>query len=800
MPDIQNINISVDNGMGEPVCLIRMREPVIFPFALTSVTIDSSENIQALSAAMQSDRMIAVFNEIPSDQELGYLQIKGVLPQFKDGRSQRCAIGTLARVVKEIRLPDNTRRIVVRGLKRIIGASIFRNNAGVEMIRYRTMQDQQLDNSNDIIGYQKGAVRMFQELMSMQPGIPDELQISITGASTPTRCADALSDTMNFSYAEKLILLAAPSVENRFELLTVLINRELETCRMGIQIQNEVQESMSASQREFYLREQLKAIKQELGEFSGNADVADLTRKMENTFLPDLVSETVKRELERLELLPQNAPEYHISYNYINTMLDIPWQITTEDRLDCRTAAKILDEDHYGLEDVKVRILEFLSVMERRQGDENCRAPILCLVGPPGVGKTSIGRSIARAMDRKFIRVSFGGVRDEAEIRGHRRTYVGAMPGRIVQNLKRAGSCNPVFMLDEVDKLAHDFRGDPASALLEVLDPEQNNAFNDNFVELPLDLSKVFFIATANVLEDIPGPLRDRMEVISLAGYTVMEKKEIAKRYLIPRQLKENGIDTGKIKFKQAAINEIIEGYTMEAGVRELDRCIARTCRRIARKFTSGEWNDDQLINLDAKAINELLGARKFLKDSAPVPVPGCATGMAWTSVGGVILPVETTALPGGKGNLKLTGSLGKVMMESAETAFTFVRAHAPEGIKPEFFSEHDFHIHVPDGATPKDGPSAGITITLALMSMLLNKPLIPRLAMTGEITLQGRVTAIGGVREKLVGAIRAGIKVVLVPKENAKDVAELPANIREALQIHFVSTFAEAFKIAFEN
>ena len=798
MPDINNVNISIDNGMGEPVCLLRMREPVIFPFALTSIQVENPENIDSLAVAMKGDRMVAIFNEIPSAQELESLQIQGVLPQFKDGSLQRCAIGTLVRVVKEIKMPDNSSRIVVRGLKRIIGASIFRNNQGTEMIRYRNMQDQILNNNYDAVGRQKGVLRMFQELMAMQPGIPEELQMAITTSQTPGKCADAIADSMNFSYAEKILLLTAPSVENRLELLAVLLNRELETCRLGMQLQNDVQESMGAYHREFYLREQLKAIKQELGEFSGNSDVAELTEKMENADLPEIVLETVKRELERLELLPQNAPEYHISYNYINTMLDIPWHVTTEDRLDSRLAEKILDADHYGLEDVKVRILEFLSVMERRKDDKDCRAPILCLVGPPGVGKTSIGRSIARAMDRKFIRVSFGGVRDEAEIRGHRRTYVGAMPGRIVQNLKRAGSCNPVFMLDEVDKLAHDFRGDPASALLEVLDPEQNNAFNDNFVELPLDLSKVFFIATANVLEDIPGPLRDRMEVITLSGYTALEKREIAKRYLIPRQLKENGVDTGNVKFKVSAITEIIEGYTMEAGVRELDRVIARCCRRIARNFTAGKWDENIPVNLDAKMVNELLGARKFLRDLAPVPVPGCATGMAWTSVGGVILPVETVALPGGKGGLKLTGSLGKVMQESAETAFTFIRSHAPKSVKPEFFTEHDFHIHVPDGATPKDGPSAGITISLALMSLITGKTLIPRLAMTGEITLQGRVTAIGGVREKLVGAIRSGIKTVLVPAENAKDIAELPENIRSALDIHFVKTFDEAKKIAF--
>ncbi|MBR7155372.1 MAG: endopeptidase La, partial [Lentisphaeria bacterium] len=435
-----------------------------------------------------------------------------------------------------------------------------------------------------------------------------------------------------------------------------------------------------------------------------------------------------------------------------------------------------------------------------RAGDIGCRAPILCLVGPPGVGKTSIGQSIARAMNRKFIRVSLGGVRDEAEIRGHRRTYIGAMPGRIVQNLKRVNTANPVFMLDEVDKLAHDFRGDPASALLEVLDPEQNNAFNDNFVELPIDLSKVFFIATANVLEDIPGPLQDRMEVIKLPGYTAVEKREIAKRYLVKRQLKENGLNAKMVKFRVSAIDEIIDGYTREAGVRTLDRTIARLCRRIARKLLSGELDSQQPLAVDKALVNQLLGARQFLPEKAEqTPPVGCATGMAWTSVGGVILPVETVAVPGGKGEVKLTGSLGKVMQESATAAFTVIRSRGEKfGLKPEFFTTSDFHIHVPDGATPKDGPSAGITIALALTSLLSGKPLIKHLAMTGEITLQGRITAIGGVREKLMGAITAGIDKILLPEENRKDFLELPEYIKSKVRAAFVSTLSEAEKYAF--
>ena len=793
-------DISVDGGLENSAFLIRAREPVVFPFSLSTVTVEKAEDIAALAGAMDHERIVAIFNEVPTRKEMELLQIQGVFPHFNDRDTKRCSVGSLVRIIKILNMPDGSCKLAVRGLKRIVGVSLLTTADDVPMVRYKVMNETGIGDGVKLAGRLKALQRMYSELSMIRRELPEELLLDFSVPCAPARGADQITDAVNLSYAEKLLLLVTSDVDKRMETLSILLNRELETVRMGMQLQAEVQESVGASQREFFLREQLRVIKQELGEISSNSDVVELTGRLENSNLPDNVRSAVKKELERLELLPQSAPEYHISYNYISTILDIPWLVFSEDQLDCRKAAGILDADHFGLEDVKKRILEFLAVMQRRHEQKDvCRAPILCLVGPPGVGKTSIGRSIARAMHREFIRVSFGGVRDEAEIRGHRRTYIGAMPGRIVQNLKRVGTANPVFMLDEVDKLAHDFRGDPASALLEVLDPEQNNSFNDNFVELPLDLSKVFFIATANVLEDIPGPLRDRMEVIRISGYTALEKREIAKQYLIPRQLKENGLENCRISFPAAVINEIIEGYTMEAGVRELDRVIARVCRRIATRFIAGQWDENETLKLDVKKVNELLGSRKFLADRTAKPQPGCATGMAWTSVGGVILPVETLALPGGKGNLKLTGSLGKVMMESAETAFSYIRSHAPENIKPEFFTEHDFHIHVPDGATPKDGPSAGITISLALMSLLLNRPLIPRLAMTGEITLQGKVTAIGGVREKLVGAIRAGVKDVLVPKENEKDVTELPENIRKALKIHFISDFDEAIKIAFK-
>ena len=796
------------NGLGviseTPACLLRLNTQMVFPYSLASIHIDDQENIDAVSAALKSNRTVAIFNELPPPTEFAAMPFDVKIEHFMDGRTPRASHGVLARIVKEVRFPDNSRHLVVRGLRRIIFSALYRTSPDApQMVSYRTMIEAQGDDlSAENLAYKKSLLLAFQEYLNYQPMIQDDAQMAVVNATTPARTGDALTDVLSLSHAEKLLVLTTEKISERLYILSVLLNREVEALRLGMQIHNDVQQSMGESQREFYLREQLRAVKAALGEFNSSSDIAALQARLEECDLPEQVLNTVQHEIERLEVIPQNAPEYHISFNYISWLLDIPWKTTTVDRLDCAKAEKILDADHYGLEDVKERILEFLAVMQLRADDDSGRAPILCLVGPPGVGKTSIGQSIAKAMDRKFIRVSLGGVRDEAEIRGHRRTYVGAMPGRIVQNLKRAGSANPVFMLDEIDKLAHDFRGDPASALLEVLDPEQNNSFNDNFVELPLDLSKVFFIATANVLEDIPGPLRDRMDVIKLSGYTAFEKMEIAKRYLVKRQLKENGLDASQVKFQSSALDELIDGYTREAGVRNLERAVASVCRKIAREILQGKYADGTVIKVDRAKVNQLLGARKFLKDNtALAPRPGCATGLAWTSVGGVTLPVETVAVSGGKGELKLTGSLGKVMQESATAAFTVVRAMGDKlGIADEFFTKHDFHIHVPDGATPKDGPSAGITITLALLSLLSGKPLVKALAMTGEITLQSSITAIGGVREKLVGAISAGMKKILLPEENRKDFEELPDYIKDKVEVRFVSTLDEALEFAFES
>ena len=799
MADSSTISVT---GLGsvkaeQSVPLFLMRDPVIFPFSLTPLQVDE-ENLSALRLAMAQERLLAIFPELPGDEELGMLPVQVPLKLFVYREKRYGGVGVLVRVVKELNFPDGSVRILVRGIKRIFCRQIELVN-GVSIARVQLFTDSQTENEDtENRARQKSVTVAFQELASAMPGFPEELQVAVLNAESPGRFADLLADSLNISYAEKILLLSMTAIRKRLEVLAILLNRELEVLKLGMKIQSEVHQAMSRQQREFFLREQLRTIQQELGEDSRNPDIIEIEERLENIELPQHVFDVVRKELSRLEVIPQAAPEYHISYTYINWLLDLPWCVFTEDRLDCAEAQKVLDADHYGLEDVKKRILEFLAVLQLKEGEDR-KAPILCLVGPPGVGKTSLGQSIARAMKRNFIRVSLGGVRDEAEIRGHRRTYVGALPGRIIQNLKKAGSGNPVFMLDEIDKLANDFRGDPASALLEVLDPAQNFSFNDHYLEVDYDLSRVFFIATANLLDTIPGPLQDRMEIIRLPGYTSYEKREIAKRYLVGRQIKANGLKPKQVRFRLAAVDELIDHYTREAGVRELERCIGQVCRRIARRIVEGEIAPDATVSVTPALVQELLGARKYILDEAAENLgPGCATGMAWTSCGGVILPVEVISIPG-KGGLKLTGSLGKVMQESAEAAYSLVRAHAGEwGIEPSYFAEHDFHIHVPDGATPKDGPSAGVTIVMALISHLRNIPLRPRLSMTGEITLRGRVTAVGGIREKVIAALRAGIDTVMLPEENRKDALELPEMVREKLEFHFVSDFREAMEVAF--
>ncbi len=770
----------------QPVPALTLKNMISFPYTLTSLMVDQPDIAEMLRKISGDDRLLAVFPEMPEPDLLQELPVRAELPEieFRDTRISR--IGTMTRIIKMLNFPDGTVRLLVRGLRRISFTKACPGKDDTPDLVLVADLSEKRDESVETAAMLKSTVAQFQEAISFSSGVPEEFKLAISTLNDPGRVVDMMADTLPIIFTEKLALLALPGIRERLELLMAILNRELEVARLSSQIQNQVHEAMSRSQREFYLREQLKTIQKELGEETANPDIIAIREKMESLKLPEEVLAVINKELERMEMMPQVSPEYHVAYNYVDWLVGMPWNIYSEDRIDVKEAASILNRDHYGLEDVKERILEFMSVLQLK---EDRKAPILCFVGPPGVGKTSLGQSIAESMGRKFVRVSLGGVRDEAEIRGHRRTYIGALPGRIIQGLKKAGTSNPVFMLDEIDKLCSDVRGDPASALLEVLDPAQNKAFNDHFLEIDYDLSSVMFIATANVGEMIPGPLRDRMEVIHLPGYTGFEKRQIAKNFLVPRQIRENGLAKLKININLGAIDEIINYYTREAGVRNLERTIGSLCRKVARKVINEEINTQKIISIGARDAEKLLGPRKFLMDKATAnPEPGTATGMAWTGAGGTILMIEATMLPGGKGNLKLTGSLGNVMKESAETAFSYVRSVCRDyGIEPEVFDRNDFHIHVPDGATPKDGPSAGVALVTALISLLTNRAPRPLLSMTGEITLRGRVTAVGGIKEKVIAALRSGIDTVVMPEENRKDLADIPDNVKNNINFIFV-------------
>ena len=769
---------------------ITQPDTVLFPFALTPLVLDNPGNIEKVEKAAAGDRLIAVFPEMPENKEISEVQgIELNVSTFKlDGKTVS-GIGVLCRLVKTLKFPDGTVRVLLRGLERVRYEGPSED--GQQIMARKLVQSE--DNSIETVAMVRNAVKQFQEITSFSPNFPEELKIAIINLTDNVRITDLIADSVNFSNLEKLAILTLEKLQDRLHLMTILLNREVEVLRLGSEIQSQVHNAMSKSQREFFLREQLRTIKEELGESSRNPDIVSIQERMNKLDLPENIVELLKKELERLEMIPQAAAEYNIAYTYIDWILSVPWNQFSDDRLDIGEAKKILDRDHYGLKDIKERILEFLAVLQMKN---NRKAPIICFIGPPGVGKTSLGKSIAEAMGRKFVRISLGGVRDEAEIRGHRRTYIGALPGRIIQGMKKAGTSNPVFMLDEIDKLGNDFRGDPASALLEVLDPQQNHAFNDHYLEVDYDLSSVMFIATANISDTIPGPLLDRMDVIRLPGYTATEKKHIAEQFLIPRQLEENGFGEWDVSFTSAAVDEIISYYTREAGVRQLERTFGQICRKLARQVVEG-GSEKKKIVIDPEKIRQMLGARKFMMDEAmPEPQVGVATGMAWTSVGGTILQVEAVMTPG-KGELKLTGSLGNVMKESAMAAFSFVKGHAKDlGISCKLFEKNDFHIHVPDGATPKDGPSAGVTLTTALVSLLTGKPVRHDYAMTGEINLRGKVTAIGGVKEKSIGALRAGIHEIILPEDNRKDLEEVPEDVMKQVRFHFVSEIREVLKI----
>ncbi len=636
---------------------------------------------------------------------------------------------------------------------------------------------------------------LFRRVLELAPHLPDELNSLVASIDDPGSLCDMVASAMNLSPEERQSIVEALDVRERLRRVTTLLNREIQVLELGSKIQDQVKEGLDKTQREYYLRQQLKAIKEELGEEdTGDGETDDLRERLAAKALPEQVRAEAERELKRLESMHSSSAEYHVITTYLDWILNLPWEEETEDHLDIAKARDILNKDHYDLDKVKRRILEYLAV---RKLNPDMKGPILCFVGPPGVGKTSLGRSIARAMGRNFARISLGGVRDEAEIRGHRRTYVGAMPGRIVQSLRRAGSMNPVFMLDEVDKVGADFRGDPSSALLEVLDPEQNFSFSDHYLDLPFDLSKVMFITTANVLDTIPPPLRDRMEIIEIPGYIAEDKLKIAKRYLAPRQRSEHGLSAKQLNISDAAIKLLITGYTREAGLRNLEREIGSLCRWAARAIAEGE---KKRVSINKDDVAEVLGPQRITPDTAlRTAVPGVATGLAWTPTGGDILFVEASRMPG-KGGLSLTGQLGDVMKESAQAAVTYLRANTDAcGLEPDFVSETDIHVHVPAGAIPKDGPSAGVTLFAALLSLFTGRPVRSDVAMTGEITLRGMVLPVGGVKEKVLAAHRAGIKTVILPAANERDLVDVPDKVKKKMKFLFATRMDQVADWALE-
>jgi ATP-dependent Lon protease len=701
------------------------------------------------------------------------------------------SVGCAGRVVRFLRLPDGNLQVLLQGLTRVRAVEITQADP-FPLVTIEVLEEH-VDASIETQGLAQNLQSQFTQLATLSPSMPDEIASVIASIDEPGRIADFVAANTDLPTGEKQALLDELDVGARLRQATVFVTRELEVAEIGSRIQTQIREQMDKSQRDYVLREQLKAIQRELGEQDETeAVVADLRKRLEEAGLPEDASREAERELNRFTQMNAMAPEAGMIRTYLEWMASLPWNKSTEDHLDLDVAKAVLDEDHHDLEKVKDRILDYLAV---RKLKADMKGPILCFVGPPGVGKTSLGQSIARALGRKFARLSLGGVHDEAEIRGFRRTYIGAMPGRVIQGLRRAESNNPVFMLDEVDKLGADFRGDPSAALLEVLDPEQNNTFVDHYLDVPFDLSKVMFIATANMLDTMPPALRDRLEIIELAGYGIEEKLQIARSYLIPRQLQENGITESNLEISDEALRQLIEHYTREAGVRGLEREIATICRRVARKVASGTT---EKVSVTPDNLSDYLGRARFHRDETePKDEVGMVTGLAWTPVGGDVLFVEARAVPG-RGNLMLTGHLGEVMQESARAGLTYLRSRAEALDLPEDFHEKtDIHVHVPAGAIPKDGPSAGVTIATAMISALTQRPVKHDVAMTGEITLRGRVMPVGAIPDKVMAAHRAGVKTVIIPKENEPDLEDVPEQMRSELTFVPAEHMDEVIKVA---
>ncbi len=762
------------------VGVLPARHLVLFPMAIQPLNVGREKSVAMLNDALAGDRAIALFTQKDGQQD-------------DPAPHELHTIGTMGTLLRMIRFPDNRLSVLIQGTQRVRLLEIVQSTpylqARVEFLREVEVADIETE------ALVKTVTGQFERVVALSPNVPDESVPAARNQTSPGRVADFIASLLDLPVEDKQELLETLDVKQRLQKLSEILARELQVLEVGQQIQESVRESVDQHQKEFFLRQQMEAIRKELGEGDeAQRELDEIKEKIEKAQMPPDVRKEADRELARLTRIPPQAAEYTVARTYVETLCEMPWAVATEDNLDLVHARQVLDEDHHGLDKIKERILEYLVV---RRFKKDARTPILCFVGPPGTGKTSLGRSIARALGRKFVRQSLGGVRDEAEIRGHRRTYIGALPGSIVRGIRRAGSRNPLFMLDEIDKLGSDFRGDPSSALLEVLDPEQNVAFMDHYLDVPVDLSQVLFITTANVLDTIPPALRDRMEVIELAGYTDREKLEIAKRHILPKAIRENGLDELGLSLTDEAILKVEREYTREAGLRNLERELANVLRRVARRVAEGK---DVARTVGPELVRELLGPEKFEDEKASrLDTPGAVFGLAWTPAGGEVLLVEAALMPGSK-NLVLTGQLGEVMQESAMAALSFVRSHADAlGIDPKFYENSDLHVHLPAGAIPKDGPSAGVTMASAMVSLLTGRKARPDIAMTGEITLRGKVLKIGGVKEKVMGAHRAGIRTVILPRENQGDLEEVPVDIRAHMIFVPVERIDQVLDVALE-
>jgi ATP-dependent Lon protease len=767
-----------DAEIPQEIPILPLRNTVLFPGVVLPITVGRDKSIKAVHDAYKTDKLIGVLAQKDSSVE-------------DPAMSELVAVGTIARIIKVIKMPDGGTTVILQGKRRFKVGAMTTDDPYFKA-QVILLQEEEAPKDQDFAAYVSNIKDLAAQIIQLSPNIPTEASIILKNIENPSFLIHFISSNLNSELTEKQELLATDHIRARADLLMQLLQRELQFAELKNKLTNKTKTELDKQQRDYFLQQQLKSIKDELGGDSNERELRDMQKKAESKKWPQAAKDIFKKGIEKLERMHPSTPDYSIVYNHLDLMLDLPWNEYTDDQYDLKKASKVLDQDHYGMKKVKERILEYLAVLKLK-GD--MKSPILCFVGPPGIGKTSLGKSIANAIGRKYVRISLGGLHDESEIRGHRKTYIGAMPGRILQSLRKVKSSNPVMILDEIDKVGTDFRGDPSSALLEVLDPEQNNTFYDNYLELEYDLSRVLFVATANDIGHIQPALRDRIEIIDLSGYAIEEKIEIAKRHLIPKQKEAHGLKGLPLKLSDKILGKVISDYTRESGVRDLDRQLASIMRYEAKEFA---FKNKLKASITEKDIEKVLGKPRYSNDLYKVAnMPGVAVGLAWTYVGGDILFIETS-ISDGKGDLKLTGNLGNVMKESATTALTYLQSNAKKyGLNPEVFAKKTLHIHVPEGGTPKDGPSAGITMMTSLASAITGKRVKPYLAMTGEITLRGQVLPVGGIKEKILAARRAGIKEVILCWQNEKDISEIDSNFIKGLKFHFVKTMQQVLDLA---